>query len=167
MPGPTRYHGTTPICHMKRSLLYAMGLLIAGFLCSCERPPAPANHVAPVHHHTAPHGGLLVEVGSHQFNLELLHDAATGTLTLYTLDAHAEHFIRTAMKAIDVTLHTGGQVRSLTLKPVANPATGETVGATSQYEAQADWLKAAGEISGIITELDFNGVKFSGVPFEQ
>ncbi len=152
---------------MKRSLFYPLGLLLAGFLCSCERPPAPADHVAPEHHHTAPHGGLLVEVGSHQFNIELLHDAATGTLTLYTLDAHAENFVRTAMKSIDVTLHTGGQIRSLTLKPVANSATGETVGATSQYEAQADWLKAAEKFTGIITELDFNGTKFSGIPFDR
>ena len=150
---------------MKRSLLCTLCLLLAGLLSSCERPPAPAEHVAPAHHHTAPHGGLLVEVGSHQFNLELLHDAANGTLILYTLDAHAENFVRTAMRAIDVTLHAGGQIRSLTLKPVANPATGETVGATSQYEVQDDWLKASGEISGIITELDFNGTKFSGIPF--
>jgi hypothetical protein len=150
---------------MKRSLLCTLCLLLAGLLSSCERPPAPAEHVAPTHHHTAPHGGVLVEVGSHQFNLELLHDAATGTLTLYTLDAHAENFVRTAMRAIDVTLHAGGQIRSLTLKSVANPATGETVGATSQYEVQDDWLKASGEISGIITELDFNGTKFSGIPF--
>jgi hypothetical protein len=150
---------------MKRSLLCTLCLLLAGLLSSCERPPAPAEHVAPAHHHTAPHGGLLVEVGSHQFNLELLHDAANGTLTLYTLDAHAENFVRTAMRAIDVTLHAGGQIRSLTLKPVANPATGETVGATSQYEVQDDWLKASGEISGIITELDFNGTRFSGIPF--
>jgi len=26
-------------------------------------------------------------------------------------------------------------------------------------------LKASGEISGIITELDFNGTRFSGIPF--
>jgi hypothetical protein len=152
---------------MKRTILYTLCLFLAGFLGSCERPPAPANHVAPVHHHTAPHGGLLVEVGSHQFNVELLHDAATGMLTLYMLDAHAENFVRTAMKSIDVTLHAGGQIRSLTLKPVANPATGETVGATSQYEAQADWLKTTEKFSGIITDLDFNGTQFSGLPFEQ
>lgn len=150
---------------MKRSLLYTVCMLLAGFLSSCERPPAPAEHDAPAHHHTAPHGGLLVEVGSHQYNIELLHDAATGTLTLYTLDAHAENFVRTAMKAIDVTLHAGGQIRSLTLKPVANPATGETIGATSQYEAQAEWLKITGEISGIITDVDLNGVKFGAMAF--
>lgn len=150
---------------MKRLLLYALCLLFAGLLSSCERTPAPAEPVKSTHHHTAPHGGILVEVGTHQYNLELLHDAATGTLTLYTLDAHAENFVRTAMKTIDVTLHAGGQIRSLTLTPVANPATGETVGATSQYEVQADWLKISGDISGIITDVDFNGAKFSAIAF--
>jgi len=71
------------------------------------------------------------------------------------------------MQAIDVTINAGGQIRNLTLRPVANPATGESVGATAQYEARADWLKTADKLSGIITEIEVNGAKFSGLPFEK
>lgn len=108
---------------------------------------------------------MLIEVGDHQFNVELVHDAAAGTLTLYTLDAHAENFVRTAMPAIELSVTAGGQTRTLSLLPVASAATGETVGATSQYQAEAPWLKGATALTGTITRLDFNGAAFGQVSF--
>jgi hypothetical protein len=44
------------------------------------------------HVHTAPHGGLLVEVGDHQFNVELVIDREIGRIAAYVLDGHAENF---------------------------------------------------------------------------
>jgi hypothetical protein len=52
----------------------------------------------------------------------------------------------------------------LTLAAVANPATGETVGNTSQFEIQADWLKTSGAFSGIVT-VEIKGTKFEKVSF--
>lgn len=154
---------------MMRVIGLAITLLSFALGCGCGRPhehPETAGH-ASTHQHAAPHGGMLIEIGDHQFNVEIVHDAATGTLTLYTLDAHAENFVRTAMPAIELAVAVGGQTRSLTLLPVANAATGETVGATSQYEASTEWLKNASDLTGTIGLLDFNGVKFSQVPFGQ
>jgi len=147
--------------------LIVFALVSLGFVCGCERRPdhpEGAGH-AHTHQHAAPHGGILVEVGDHQFNVELVRDAVTGTLTLYTLDAHAENFVRTAMSAIELSITAGGQTRSLTLLPVANLATGETVGATSQYQAQAEWLKGATGLAGTIARLDFNGAEFQQISF--
>jgi len=42
--------------------------------------------------------------------------------------------------------------------------TGETVGNTSQFEAQADWLKTAGEFAGIVT-VEIKGSKFEKISF--
>lgn len=150
-----------------RNGMIAFALASLGFFCGCERRSDHAdgaghNHT---HQHTAPHGGILSEVGDHQFNVELVHDAATGTLTLYTLDAHAENFVRIAMPAIELSVAVGGQARALTLLPVANAATGETVGATSQYQVQAEWLKDVSSLTGTLVLLDFNGAKFTQVPF--
>ena len=47
-----------------------------------------------------------------------------------------------------------------------NSATGETVGDTSCFEAQADWLKATGEFSAEIVSLEIRGSKFEGVKFD-
>ena len=150
-----------------RNGMIAFALVSLGFFCGCERRSdhAEGAGAAPIHRHSAPHDGILVEVGEHQFNVELVHDAATGTLTLYTLDAHAENFVRTAMPAIELSVAVGGQARALTLLPVANAATGETVGATSQYQVQAEWLKDVSRLTGTLVLLDFNGAKFSQVPF--
>jgi hypothetical protein len=121
------------------------------------------NH-SHAHVHTAPHGGTLVELGNHAFNVELLRDPATGKLTAWILDAHAENFVRIASPAIEVVAMPGGKFTPLSLAAVANPATGETVGSTSQFEVQADWLKTSGPFSGIVT-VEIRGTKFEKVAF--
>lgn len=117
------------------------------------------------HVHKAPHGGLLVEVGQHAYNVEFVRDADAGKLTAYILDGHAENFVRLAMPAIELTAITGGEKKALKLTAVANAATGETVGNTSQYEAQADWLKKSGEFPGTIAALEIKGTTFRDIAF--
>ena len=117
------------------------------------------------HAHTAPHGGTLVELGEHAYNVELVRDAEAGKLVAYVLDGHAENFIRIAAPSIEVVAYAGGQRRVLTLAATANVATGETVGSTSQFEAQADWLKTIGEFNGEIGAFDIRGTKFGPAAF--
>jgi hypothetical protein len=116
------------------------------------------------HVHVAPHGGTLVEIGDHAYNVELLRDAATGKLTAWILDAHAENFIRLKAPSLALIAMPGGKFTPLTLAAVANPATSEKVGDTSQFEVQADWLKTAGSFSGIFN-VEINGTKFEQVPY--
>jgi hypothetical protein len=121
-----------------------------------------SGHAA--HVHVAPHGGTLVEIGGHAYNLELLRDNAAGKLTAWVLDAHAENFVRVKATELALVAMPGGQYTPLKLRAVANPATGETVGDTSQFEVQADWLKTAGDFSGIFT-LEIKGTKFEQVAY--
>jgi len=121
-----------------------------------------AGHSA--HVHVAPHGGTLVELGDHAYNVELLRDKAAGKLTVWVLDGHAENFVRIPSATIELVAMPGGKFTPLSLKAVANPATGEKVGDTSQFEVQADWLKTAGEFSGIVT-VEIKGTKFEKVPY--
>jgi hypothetical protein len=143
-------------------LLAAVLALGAGCAKSSDRA-LPA--VATGHTHVAPHGGTLVPLGEHAYNLELVRDGDSGKLTAYVLDGHAENFIRIAASAIELTAISGGERRALTLRAIANPATGETVGDTSQFEAQADWIKRAKQFPGEITGLDIRGAKFERVAF--
>jgi hypothetical protein len=123
-----------------------------------------ADHDHAKHFHTAPHGGTLVEIGEHAYNLELLRDPATGKLTAWVLDGHAENFVRIKAPSIELVAMPGGKFTPLSLKGVANPATGETATDTSQFEVQADWLKTAGEFAGIFT-IEIKGTKFEKVAF--
>jgi hypothetical protein len=48
---------------------------------------------------------------------------------------------------------------------VPNPATGETVGDTSEFEVQADWLKGAPEFDGVLRRIAIRGSTFTDVKF--
>jgi|GEM_PF-150238 len=116
------------------------------------------------HVHVAPHGGTLVEIGEHVYNVELLRDRSAGKLTAWILDAHAENFVRVKATELALVAMPGGQYTPLKLRAVANPATGETVGDTSQFEIQADWLKTAPDFAGIFT-VEIGGTPYRDVAF--
>ncbi len=149
---------------MPRSRFLLVSLLLP-FLALVGCSKSGHNHAAPGggHVHVAPHGGVLVEIGEHAYNLELLRDPAAGKLTAWVLDGHAENFVRIAAPSIELVALAGGQRRPLSLKAVANAGTGETVGNTSQFEAQADWLKSAGELPGTIESIEIKGTTFRNI----
>ena len=142
-------------------MLRVLRLCLAFFALAAVTAASAQSH----HHHTAPHGGTLIEVGEHQFALEFVRDAAAGTLTLYVLDAHAENFVRLPLKSVALTLDVKGRAESLTLAAVANELSGETVGDTAQFTAQAEWLKRDGEFAGRIAALEIRGTTFKDVAF--
>src|SRR5688572_17247593 len=149
---------------MKNVLLPALAALLVLTSGACSRPESSSG--AGGHTHRAPHGGTLVEIGQHAYNLELVRDAAAGKLTAYVLDGHAENFIRITAPSFELIAITGGERKPLTMKAVANTATGETVGDTSQFEAQADWLKNTAEFPGMITSIDIRGNTFTNVALQ-
>lgn len=132
----------------------------------CGKQDSHAGHSHGKHVHTAPHGGTLVELGEHAFNLELVRDAATGKLTAYVLDSHAESFVRISAPSFEITATVAGAKQKLTLVAVANAATGEKIGATSQFEATADWLKTTAAFDGVITALTIRDNPFKSVAFK-
>lgn len=137
--------------------------IAALFVSACSKSHDHASHGG--HVHKAPHGGVLIEAGDHMYNIELLRDTTTGTLTAWVLDGHAENFVRIAAASVEVVAISGGQRRPLSLKAVANPATGETVGNTSQFQAQADWLKSGGEMAGTVESIEIKGTQFKALAF--
>jgi len=147
---------------MMSRLSFACLLGLAAIGSGCSPSPDSSLPTSPTggHVHVALHGGVLVEVGNHAYNVELVRDAEAGKLTAYILDGHAENFVRIAIPSFELIAITGGERRPLTLRAVANPATGETVGDTSQFEAQADWLKRASQFPGEIPVLDIRGTPF-------
>lgn len=147
---------------MKLALRLLVILALAAGIAGCAKRDDHA-HSGGGHAHRAPHGGALVELGEHAYNLELVRDAASGKLTAYVLDGHAENFVRIQAPSIELVAVTGGERKPLTLRAVANPATGETVGDTSQFEAQADWLKSTSEFAGTIPSVEIRGTRFQNV----
>ena len=76
-----------------------------------------------------PENGVLVELGDHEANLEIGLDAETGTLSIYTLDAHATDVSKSTQESMVVTIEPDeGDPFDLTLAQVASALSGETVG---------------------------------------
>ncbi len=141
--------------------------LMVFLLLSCSKKESAHREEAKNAHghvHTAPHGGFLVAF-AHHANLELVLDRKTGTLEAYALDAHAENFVRLAQPSIGITVKADGTTKQIVLEAVANPATGETVGRTSCFRGQTDWLKERTQWDGVIDSIEILGQIFTATPF--
>lgn len=151
---------------MKTALRTTLAAAALCVLAACGKKDDHAGHdhsAHAKHAHTAPHGGNLVEIGDHAYNVELLRDAATGKLTAWILDGHAENFVRIKAPSIELVATVAGAKQTLTLAAVANPATNEKVGDTSQFEATADWLKTTATFDAVIPTLVIKDTPFNAI----
>jgi len=127
---------------------------------------AGTSHDVPKpHEDQPPHGGTPIGLGEDQFNLELVRDPAAGTLKAFVLDGEMEDFIRINAKVLEIDVEHEGRKDTLKLLPVADAATGETVGDTCLFETRADWLKHADHFKGTIRSLAIQDQKFQSVAF--
>lgn len=117
------------------------------------------------HQAAPPHHGTPVELGDEQFTIELVREPASGTLRAYVLDGEMESFIRISARQLDLEVQRPDRKETLTLKPVADLATGETAGDTSLFEARADWLKSADTFKGVFRNLKIQDQVFKSVKF--
>jgi ABC-type Zn2+ transport system substrate-binding protein/surface adhesin len=117
------------------------------------------------HAHTAKFGGTLVELGEHQYQMEVVRDAESGKMKAWLMDGHAENYVRVKTESFDVTASVGDKSETLAFMAMPNSATGETVGDTSYFEAQADWLKTTSEFDSQIVSLEVRGSKFENLKF--
>ncbi len=128
------------------------------------------------HHHTAPHGGLLVPFGDHGGNLEIVFDSGSGKVQIFVLDGCADDYVRISQSTIDLviqrvnpdkqkTAEPEKKILRLSLNAVADPLSGETVGDTSAFSLQTDLLLGVEKFYGIVKLLDFKGVKFERIGF--
>jgi len=140
-------------------------LLPLALAVSCSKPPpAPATSPAK-HEHHPPHGGTPVVLGEEVYHLEIVRVASEGKLQAYVLDGELENFVRSAATSFQVDAIVDGQPQVLRFDAVANPATGETVGDTSLFEARAGWVKSTKTFDGILKSLTIRGTTFTDVEF--
>lgn len=146
---------------------FAFLLLASSFvLAGCSKNPEPAAATRPTkHEHIAPHGGTAVVLGNEAYHVELVREESSGRLQAYLLDGEMEKFIRASMASFEIVATVKGAPETLVFKPIANTATGETVGDTALFEAQAEWLKSTREFEGVIKSLTLRGRTFTDVKF--
>ena len=117
------------------------------------------------HQDTPPHGGTAIGLGDDQFNLELVRDPVEGTLKAFVLDGEMEDYVRIKAKVLKLEVEHEGRRETLKLLAVADSATGETVGDTSLFQTQRDWLKRVDHFKGTIPALAIQDQSFKAVAF--
>jgi hypothetical protein len=118
------------------------------------------------HHHASPSGGVAVELGDHQFHLDILSEPATGVIKAWVMDAHAENFVRVPLTNLSLEVVAGGSTQTVVLQAQGSTVTGETVGDTSMFQGQADALKGVAQFTGTIPVITIRDYNFRGVGFE-
>jgi hypothetical protein len=155
---------------VKRRLKW-LGICASGLvllvLCRCgketaleQKDKAPAKH-----EHKPPHGGTPVVLGHEEYHVELVLEAATGTMQAYVMNGELEEFVRVSAPSFEVAAKRPGGEETLVFKAVPSRATGETVGDTSFFTAQAEWLKTAKTFDAVLKELKVQGSVYQNVAF--
>lgn len=149
---------------MKTLLAFFASVAVVA-LTACKPAGSSHSHSHGGHHHEPPHGGTAIDLGDEDAHLEFVLEAATGKLTCYVLKPHMSGFQRLTQEAIELTAQVNGKAETLTLKAVANAATGEKPGDTSQFEAQADWLKTAKSFDVELKAVQVRGKDYTALKF--
>lgn len=102
-------------------------------------------------------------LGDHVFQLELVPDSEEKQLDLYVLDGEAEHFVRISAATIEGVAKAGERVWALRFDAVANEATGETVGSSSHFTAEAPGLVDESEFVVMFDRIEILGQIFETV----
>jgi hypothetical protein len=113
------------------TLAIAAALALAG--CSKEpdpKPATPGSGVTPPaagdHSHVAPHGGEVLDLGDHEYHLELIHDHTGGRVTVYVLEADLKTPIAVAAPTIVIATKEGPKEFTLTAVNPAADGTADT-----------------------------------------
>jgi hypothetical protein len=151
---------------MKRLTPLLVGLAV-GLIAGCERQPshAPPQTSLPHHEHKPPHHGTPVVLGKEEYHIELILDAPVGRLQAYVMDGELENFVRLPAQSFAVAAMVGGKEEVLTFKAIGNNATGEKVGDTALFEAQADWLKTTSTFDAVLKEITVHGKTYTNIGF--
>ena len=159
--------GASPMLVLALALaMAACGGGAQDYTFTSEVEPRESQHGG--HAHTPLFGGQLVEIGDHYANIEFLFDADTGTVTVYTLDAHADYVQRVAHPYLDLLITPEGVESPILvqLHAVEDPLSGETVGDASKFEGTAPELVGLTAFHAVISQLTIRGGEFENIAFE-
>lgn len=122
------------------------------------------SHAEP-HYHEPPHGGAGVTLGDEAAHIEFLVDAGAGSVTAWFFTPHMEQYLRIKAESFEVLAKLPDGEARLTFRAVANAGTGETVGDTSQFVAQADGLAGVAVFDAVLPEVTVRGTVYRNVAF--
>lgn len=136
---------------------WCLGVALCAFVgCGGEAPKSPAKtaktaSTADVHDHPShgPHKGDLIELGSEEYHLEVVHDDAAETVTIYTLDAKAQ--VAVPIEATTLLVHAKRAGKPVQVEVAAVRQESDPAGKSSRF--------VAGKETGLGALLDEKGAE--------
>ena len=149
---------------MKTKQVFAslLSFTVSFLLSSCGGGHAHAH--GNDHHHDAPHDGVLIECGDHQYNLEVVHDSESGDLEIYVLGGHASKPVRIEQESIEVTINADGKEEVFNLAAIADSQQEKTVGDTDYFRLK-EALPGTKQFEGVIKSVTIKGTSFENKSF--
>ncbi len=158
---------------LHQTLRAGLVLTAVAALAACSKDEAHDDHdhehtEGGGHAHDPIHeGGVLMELGDHFANLEAVHDAETGSLTIFAIDFHSDKWPKSPTESLKVTLEThDGDPIEVTLAADVSELRGNKKGASSQFSAEVDALKGLDHFHGTVAEISVKGQVFKDVRFD-
>lgn len=146
-----------------RGLIVALALALVA--CGHDHEDGMHEHGDQNHNHAPKYGGRLVELGEHEFQVELLHYPEDGRLEAYLWDGHVEVPVPTTQKGMQIKVSVGDMMIVVELAPATNPYAKEAEGKTAKFEGQHDKLKGLGEFEGELIEVSLADKTFKSIAF--
>lgn len=149
-------------------IISVVGLCI-GFLTDsgCTPPNARTSTNTPgeeehAHASHGPHDGAIIELGDESYHAELVHEEATGKVTVYVLDSAAKNAVPIEASEVLVNIRQGEQGRQFKL--AAEPDAGDSAGKSSRFSSTEAELGAAldAEEAKAALVLTIAGVQYRG-----
>ena len=134
-----------------------LGLMVflgCGQSSNSERPVTfapPATVDARNHPTEGPHHGGLIELGDEEYHAEVVHDEASGSVTIYLLDAAGKSAVPIDTTELLVNLSHDGQVEQFTLP--ASPQPSDPSGKSSRFASADPELAEALDREGADAQL--------------
>ena len=117
------------------------------------------------HTHDPLFGGVLVELGNHEFNIEFVVEPTESQAAAYVLDGHATDFVRVSLESFDVLLNPGPEQETVTFKPVARRETGESEESTSNFRADLPERYTTNATPAKLQPLTIRGKNYGPISF--
>ena len=144
-------------------------ILAAALGCGDSQKHDHAGHnhgEGDTHGHTAPHGGVLVNVEDEFCHLEFVLEPGTTRLQLHAMRFHPrEAPLEFFMGKIEATAKVGEAEKTIIFKPTEMDGVTPPTQPTSLYVAQIEWLKDTPTFTGTLTELEIEGKTLPKITF--
>jgi hypothetical protein len=123
-------------------------------------PKDPHDHHQGHHHHEAPNGGVLIELGEEFAHLEFVSDTANNKITCYVFNGSLDSGLKAQQNSIIAEIKGKDESHNVIFTPTISELANNTAESSSQFEADYKFEK------GVLVKLNIKKIILKNKIFE-